>query len=301
MSQRLQGYFYLTLAMITVGSTVVASKVIAAGMPPFAATALRFAVALPVFVVLMRLTGAARPKLETRDWVIMVLQSAAGSVGYTVLLILGLRLTSAADAGVVTGTLPIVAAAISVIVLGERPDRRLVFAVTLAAVGVLAITVPTGGGMHSLVGNALVFAAVVGEGLFILLNKRMRVAIPPLVLSTWLTGIGLVLSALAAVAEAAVGGLAAWPAATPGVILAIVYYGLVPTVGGFLAWYAGAARVSGVEASLFTALAPVTAVLLAVAVLGEMIGPLQIAGIGLVLGAVLVLGLPRRTAADAAV
>ncbi|CEJ13920.1 putative DMT superfamily transporter inner membrane protein [bacterium YEK0313] len=293
MSQRLQGYFYLTLAMVTVGSTVVASKVIAAGMPPFAATALRFAVALPVFVVLMRLAGAARPKLEARDWAIMVLQSAAGSVGYTVLLILGLRLTSAADAGVVTGTLPIVAAAISVIVLGERPDRRLVFAVALAAVGVLAITVPTGGGMHSLVGNALVFAAVVGEGLFILLNKRMRVAIPPLVLSTWLTGIGLVLSGLAAVAEAAVGGPAAWPAATPGAVLAIVYYGLVPTVGGFLAWYAGAARVSGVEASLFTALAPVTAVLLAVAVLGETIGPLQVAGIGLVLAAVLTLGLPR--------
>ncbi|MCZ0735500.1 DMT family transporter [Phreatobacter sp. AB_2022a] len=300
MSQRLQGYFYLTLAMVTVGSTVVASKVIAAGMPPFAATALRFAVALPVFVVLMRLAGAARPKLEARDWAIMVLQSAAGSVGYTVLLILGLRLTSAADAGVVTGTLPIVAAAISVIVLGERPDRRLVFAVALAAVGVLAITVPTGGGMHSLVGNALVFAAVVGEGLFILLNKRMRVAIPPLVLSTWLTGIGLVLSGLAAVAEAAVGGSAAWPAATPGAVLAIVYYGLVPTVGGFLAWYAGAARVSGVEASLFTALAPVTAVLLAVAVLGETIGSLQVAGIGLVLAAVLTLGLPRRTGDAAA-
>lgn len=299
MSQRLQGYFYLTLAMITVGSTVVASKVIALGVPPFTATALRFAVALPVFIVLMRLAGAAVPKLGRRDWTIMVLQSAAGSVGYTVLLILGLRLTPATDAGVVTGTLPIVAAGISVMVLGERPDRRLILAVALAAVGVLAITVPGDGqGASSLVGNALVFAAVVGEGLFILLNKRMRVAVPPLVLSTWLTGIGFGLAAAAAVVELTITGAGAVSGIGADAALAIVYYGLVPTVGGFLAWYAGSARVSGVEASLFTALAPVTAVLLAVVVLGEAISFLQVAGIGLVLTAVLALGLPGKAASE---
>lgn len=46
MSQRLTGYLCLTLAMMTVGATVTASKVIAGGMAPFTATTLRFAVAL---------------------------------------------------------------------------------------------------------------------------------------------------------------------------------------------------------------------------------------------------------------
>ena len=53
------GYFYLTLAMVLVGSTVIASKVIASGLPPFTATALRFAIALPCLLGAMRLTGAS--------------------------------------------------------------------------------------------------------------------------------------------------------------------------------------------------------------------------------------------------
>jgi len=62
MTRRTQGYLYLALAMVTVGSTVVASKLIAAGLPPFTATALRFAVALPLFLALLRLTGTPWPR-----------------------------------------------------------------------------------------------------------------------------------------------------------------------------------------------------------------------------------------------
>jgi drug/metabolite transporter (DMT)-like permease len=67
----------------------------------------------------------------------------------------------------------------------------------------------------------------------------------------------------------------------------------VPTVGGFILWYQGAARVSGAEASLFTAVAPVSAVLLAALVLGETVTTNQIAGIGCVLAAVISLGLSQ--------
>ncbi|HYE51633.1 MAG TPA: EamA family transporter, partial [Azospirillaceae bacterium] len=75
-----QGYLYLTLAMAIVGSTVVASKLIAAGLPPFTATALRFAVAFPLFLALMKLTGAAWPRPDRRDRVLLLVQAGAGSV-----------------------------------------------------------------------------------------------------------------------------------------------------------------------------------------------------------------------------
>ncbi|MFP4904747.1 hypothetical protein ACLFKT_37670, partial [Paraburkholderia sp. BR14261] len=52
----------LTAAMLTVGSTVIASKAIGAGLDPLPATALRFGMALPVFLLLMRLTGTAFPR-----------------------------------------------------------------------------------------------------------------------------------------------------------------------------------------------------------------------------------------------
>lgn len=202
MSEKFRGYFYLSLAMILVGSTVIASKIIAAGLAPFTATALRFAVAFPLFLLLMWFTGTSWPKLKSRDWLILIAQAGAGSVGYTTLLIAGLSLTSATDAGVVIGTLPVVSAAIAILVLGERPDRRLLAAIALAAIGVLTIVFKSGeGGAHSPLGIALIFGAVVCEGLFILLNKRVKAEISPLALSTMMTGLGFAVALIPALFE----------------------------------------------------------------------------------------------------
>lgn len=303
MTKQLQGYFQLSLAMVLVGSTVVASKVIASGLPPFTATALRFAIALPLFLLLMRITATPWPRLAKGDWRILLLQAGAGSVGYTTLLISGLKLTPAADAGVIIGTLPAVSAAIAILLLGERPDRLLLLAIALAGAGVLAIVVPSdAGGARSLVGSALIFGAVVCEGLFILLGKRLEAEVPPLVLSTLMAGLGGAIAIPFAVAELPLAGAATAPA-----LVAVAYYALVPTVAGFLLWYAGLAKVSGTEASVFTALAPVSAVLLAPAVLGEPIVAKQTIGIACVLSAVLSLSLRaanlpggERASADAA-
>lgn len=303
MTKQLQGYFQLSLAMVLVGSTVVASKVIASGLPPFTATALRFAIALPLFLLLMRITATPWPRLAKGDWRILLVQAGAGSVGYTTLLISGLKLTPAADAGVIIGTLPAVSAAIAILLLGERPDRLLLLAIALAGAGVLAIVVPSdAGGARSLVGSALIFGAVVCEGLFILLGKRLEAEVPPLVLSTLMAGLGGAIAIPFAVAELPSAGAATAPA-----LVAVAYYALVPTVAGFLLWYAGLAKVSGTEASVFTALAPVSAVLLAPAVLGEPIVAKQTIGIACVLSAVLSLSLRaanlpggERASADAA-
>jgi len=279
--------------MTTVGSTVVASKVIASGLPPFTATALRFAVAFPFFLFLMRWTGSGLLRLSGRDWLILVTQAGAGSVGYTTLLISGLSLTSAANAGVIIGTLPVVSAAISILVLGERPQRFLLLAIGLAAAGVFSIAFSPAAGSGSLVGDMLIFGAVICEGLFILLNKRLGTSIPPLTQSALMTAIGFVVAGVPALFEHHDIGIASQPA-----LLAVVYYALVPTVGGFILWYAGAERVSGAEASLFTAVAPATAVIFAFLVLGEAVGSNQIFGIACVLAAVIGLGLAslRRTA-----
>ncbi|MFF0950606.1 DMT family transporter [Rhizobium leguminosarum] len=282
MSRQVQGYVYLALAMLTVGSTVIASKLIASGLPPFSATALRFAIAFPVLLLLMRATGARLPKLSREDRVILIIQAGAGSVGYTTLLISGLSLTSAADAGVIIGTLPVVSAAISILLLRERPQRALLLAVALATAGVLSIAFTPDAAGGSLTGNALIFLAVVCEGLFILLNKRLKTEIAPLAQSTLMAGIGFIVAAIPAIFEAPFAD-----AISTSALGAVVYYALVPTVGGFLLWYAGAERVSGTEAALFTALAPVSAVMLAFIILGEPVGLSQIAGIACVLAAVL--------------
>ena len=284
------GYLYCALAMVTVGSTVVASKVIAAGLPPFTATALRFMVALPVFLVMCWLLRARWPRIGRHDATLLVLQAGAGSVGYTVLLISGMSFTSAATAGVLVGTLPIVCAAFAVVGLGERPTLRLLGAVALAALGVLiasGVNWPVAGadgamGTGRLFGMALVLAAVACEAFFILLNKRLRTPIEALPLSTLMCALGLLLAGAASLAMER-----PWQIAVDASALqAVLYYALVPTVLGFVLWYAGAARVSGTEAALFTALSPISATLLANTFLHEAITPPQLAGMACVLAAV---------------
>lgn len=296
MNAKMQGYCYLAAAMALVGSTVVASKIIGSGLPPFTATALRFAIALPCFALLMAASGVRLPRLSRRDWLLLAAQAVAGSVGYTTLLIAGLQRTSAVDGGVILGTLPLVTAAIAIVLLGERPGKALLAAIAAAGFGVWLMTRHASGadGASSLTGNALILGAVLCEGLFILLNKRLRAPVAPLALSAIMAGFGLAFSALASLAESP------WQADLSGdALLAVAYYALVPTVGGFLLWYAGAARVQGSEAALFTALAPASAVGLAAGLLGESLAGAQIAGMACVLGAVTLLGWPRRKRSEA--
>ncbi|MFD4837545.1 DMT family transporter [Achromobacter sp. NPDC058515] len=291
MNSRTQGFCFLAGAMALVGSTVVASKIIGAGLPPFTATALRFAIALPCFALLMAITGARIPRLGRRDWLLLMAQAIAGSVGYTTLLIAGLQRASAVDGGIILGTLPLATAAIAILVLGERPGKGALAAIGVAAFGVWLMSshAAGAGGATSLAGNALILGAVACEGLFILLNKRLHVPVAPLALSTIMAGFGLAFSALACLAEAP------WTLPLPAHALAAVgYYALVPTVGGFLLWYAGSARVRGSDAALFTALAPVSAVALAAGLLGEPLAAAQLAGMACVLAAVAMLGWAGR-------
>lgn len=296
MSERLKGMALCALAMVTVGSTVVASKVIAGGLPPFTATALRFAMALPVFLLLLRLTRTPWPRPDRRDLVLLLCQAGLGSVGYTVLLILGVRWAPAASAGVVAGTLPAVAALVAVLALRERPGRYLVGSIVLATAGVLAISWPgegSAGGSKSaaaFAGNLLILGAVVCEAMFILLNKRLRVPVRPLALSTLMTAFGLLLSLVPALFERA------WEHPLPNdALLGVAYYALVPTVLGFVLWFAGSARLKGAEAALFTALLPVSALMLAAFWLGESISLAQIGGAACVLGAVGLASLDGRS------
>ncbi|MDP4075777.1 DMT family transporter [Acidovorax sp. A1169] len=292
-SESWKGQLLCSLAMVLVGSTVVVSKVIAQDIEPFAATVLRHALALPVFLALMRWHGQRLPRVGRRDALLLTVQAAAGSVGYSVLLILGVSLASAADAGIVAGTLPAAAALFSALLLGERPGLRLVLSIALATAGVMAVALapesaPPGGASTRLAGIALVLAAVACEAVFILANKRLSQPIAALALSTLMSAGGLLLSALSAwlVAQASPSTF------TVPALAGVLYYAWVPTVGGFLLWYAGSARTSGVRASLATVWLPVAALLLSVVFLGESIRSWQWLGLGCVVAALLLASLP---------
>ena len=278
--------------MATVGSTVVASAM-AGGLDPFAASLVRFGVASPILLVICFLRGERLPRLTLREWGVIAFQSAAGSLGYTLALIWGLRYASPADASVLTGLMPIAAAAIAVLALGERPGAALWGAIALASAGSILVAFGKSGaaGEWRLLGLALVLAAVIGEACFALLNKAVATPVAPVVVATLMAVISLGLTAIP-------GAAAFWRA--PEMLGdfrglgAMAYYGVVPTVCGFWLWYTGAALTRGAQAAAFMAVAPLSAMLLSVLVLGETMRGVHIAGMALVLGAIALASLGDR-------
>ncbi|MDR3370998.1 DMT family transporter [Rhodoferax sp.] len=288
MSESLKGQLLCSLAMVLVGSTVVVSKIIGQDIEPFLATAMRHALALPVFLLLMRGTRARFARVSLHDAVLLLVQAAAGSVGYSVLLIQGVQLSGAADASVIAGTLPAMSALFAMVALGERPGARMLLSMALATVGVVMVSLSPDAVAQSstrLKGIGLVLGAIACESGFILANKRLAQPMPALQMSTLMCAGGLLLSAVAAwwVAPVSVSKEMSTPA-----LLGVAYYAWVPTVGGFLLWYAGSARTSGARASLATVWLPVSALLLSALFLGEIIHPWQWLGFACVVLAIVI-------------
>lgn len=261
----------LAAAMALVGSSVVVGKIVVTRIPVFLVGGLRFAVAALVLVPLVLVASRGLPALGRRDVAILCLQAFTGIFAFNVLLLYGLALTSAAEAGIVTSTTPAVAAALAALVLGERWTTRRALAVASAAVGLLVIGASAsgpepGGGGARLAGNALVLAAVVCEAVFLVCSRVLAQRLPPVVVATGITVLGLAMFAPFAAREARafdLGGLGA------GGWLAILYYGLAVTVVAFLLWARGMAVVPASTAAVFTGVLPVSAVGLSWLVLGE--------------------------------
>lgn len=281
-SQKLKAYLMMVAAMVTVGSTIVASKFMAE-MPVFIAAFVRFVVASPILLSLVWFTGKRLPMLTWREWGTLFAQAGLGSVGYSVLLIVGLSLTQASDASVIAGTLPAVAALLSFVVLRERLSGWTMLAVVLATlgVGVLSLGNPVAvgdNGDQRLTGNFLVLFAIACEAAFLLLNKTVKTQIDPLVLAATMSVLSMAFCAVPALFQWI---QASEPVLTVRAVGAAVYYALVPTVLGFYLWYQGASKVSGAEASLFTAVYPIAGLLLSAGVLGESIETRHWIGVGI--------------------
>ncbi len=264
-------YIHLSLAMIIVGSSVVFGRIITEAFPVFLASGLRFALASAILVPLVMRPGRKLPRMPRRDLGLLVLMAFCGQVMFTVFLLLGLRLTSAIEAGLITSTTPAAMALVSLVLLKERLSLRSALGVVLALLGVLVINGLLSTGSVEvrpgrIWGNLLICGAVFGEAVFLLLRKSLTPVLSDLALTAALCFLGFLMFLPLAVYQG-------WGFDFRGVgareWMAILYFGLVFTVVAYLFWFKGVAKVSGSTAGAFTALMPVSAVVLSNLFLGE--------------------------------
>ena len=281
--------------MAIVGSSVVVGKLIVATVPVMLVAALRLGLASTVLVPLVLAREGGLPAVERRDVIVLVLQAFMGMFVFNALLLSGLRFTTAAEGGIVTATTPAVAAILSVVFLGERVDMRGALGIALAVAGILAVnalsSAPMGArGPAPLVGNVLVFGAVVGEASYIVCGKIASRRVPPLIVATALSGLGFLMFLPFALWQSArfdfaLLGTREW--------LAIVYYAVAGTVIAAVLWSRGLIHVPASTAGAFSGVLPISAVALSYVVLGERFAWSHVLGAACVIAGILLLARPR--------
>ncbi|MDQ4045413.1 MAG: DMT family transporter [Chloroflexota bacterium] len=281
-------YLFLGSAMLIVGTSVVASKIVVETMPIYTASALRFLIAGIVLLVLVRHTGGI-PPLPGRLHLIVALQALAGLVVFNAMLLLGLDRTTAIASGIITSSTPAVIALMSVMV-GDRLKRGGWLGVILAMLGILIVnlfgTDEAASASQPFLGAVLVSLAVVGEALYTVLGKIAAPSLRPVPMATLVTVYGFLLFLPLAATD--IGDL------RPGEIpvsgwLALLYLALIVTVVAFALWFQGLQRVPASMAGAFTGMIPVGTILATAIFLDEPVTLLHVLGVVVVVvGIVLV-------------
>ncbi len=290
MSSDFSAHLRLAASMAIVGGSVVAGKVVADGLPLHLASAVRMALAAGALLPLTWKADGGLRLPSKRDLTALGLCAFTGVFLFNLFLLWGLRLTGAAEAGVITATTPAVLAVVALIMLGERPGKAGWLAIALSAAGLLVLQGRPDGFSGSLAGTVLVLAAVVCEALFTVYGQRVSGSLSPLATSFWVNALALAMFVPGAAIEAV--GFD-WTAVTLGGWLAILYGGLGASALAYVLWYAGLARLGAAKAAPHTAMMPLAALALSALLLGEEVGLRHLVGMALVGAALAVNVLPR--------
>ena len=249
--------------------------------------AVRFVLAAALFWTLVLAGGAAHElrALGRRDAGIGLALGAGGYALQAGCYFAALERIDASLLSLLLYTFPAIVAAAAVALGRERLDGRRLAALVLASGGLALVVAGAGAGALDPLGAALGLGAAVVYSAYILVSEGIAGRMRPRVLSALVcTGAAASLTAGSAVlGELRPGELtvAGW-----GWLACLAAVSTVAAIGLF---FAGLRRVGPTTASILATVEPLVTVLLAFLAFGETLGPMQLGGGALVLGAVLVL------------
>lgn len=271
-SPKLIAYSWLTASMALVGTYVALSKPLAAAIPVLALAFLRFAIAA-IAMLPWTFAAAGEAPLSRTEHRLFFLLSFFGNFLFSICMLTGISMTTATAAGVILATLPAVVALLSRWFLRERLTVRVWIAIALAVVGIVLLQLARDQTAQAanftwlpLLGNALLFCAVVCEAIYVIIAKRLAATRSPLRVSALANVWGLVLIApfgLWALGSFDLGALSAnlW--------LLLIFYSLGASLFAVWMWVTGLKHVEASHAGVFTVALPIAATLVGVLVLGE--------------------------------
>lgn len=301
-SQRLAAYGCLALSMSLVGAYVALTKPLAVVLPVFLLGWLRFGIGGVAMLRWLRKPASEQP-LSARSRVLIFLESFLGNFLFTLCMITGVSMTSAVSAGVIMSFIPAMVALMSWIFLKEEIGPRVWAAVACGALGIgllslaqvdssasqAAIEATEGGSTRAWLGNLLLFGAVICEGAYAVIGKKLTRVLSPKRISAIINLWGFVLMTpfglyIALDFDFSSVGADMW--------LLLVFYALAASVWTVWLWMTGLKSVPASRAGVFTVMLPISAALVGVLVLGESLTGTQLVAFAIALAGLLLATLP---------
>jgi drug/metabolite transporter (DMT)-like permease len=293
--------------MTLVGSYVALSKPLVAAIPVFLLAWLRFGIGGLAMLHWLR-KPADEPPMTRQTKRLVFLESFLGNFLFSICMLFGVSMTSAVSAGVIMASIPAVVALLSRGFLRERIAPRVWAAIACAGSGIalLGLAAPEGtmhvaqgiapanGTATAWLGNLLVFAAVLCEGSYAVIGKKLTGTLGPRRITSLINLWGFAL-------VTPFGAYAAlhfeFASVRPGIWILLLFYSMAASVWTVWLWMTGLKSVPAAQGGVFTVMLPVSAALVGVFALGEHVGGLQLLAFGLALAGVVLATAPVRPAA----
>jgi drug/metabolite transporter (DMT)-like permease len=290
---RLLACLLLAGSMALVGTYVALSKPLTAVIPVFALAFLRFGIAAVAMLPWTFRAAGEAPLTTTEQWLFFLL-SFFGNFLFSICMLTGITFTTATAAGVILATLPAVVALLSRFFLRERLTPRVLLAIALAVGGIvllqLAKATESANARSALLGNLLMFGAVVCEAIYVIIAKRLSATRTPLRVSALINLWGLALITplgLWSLASFDLGSLNA------GHWSLLVFYSLAASLFAVWMWVTGLKHIPASQAGVFTVALPIAATAVGVLLLGERFTVLHAAALACASMGVLLIGTAR--------
>jgi drug/metabolite transporter (DMT)-like permease len=268
---RILGVVLVNLATLAWATNAVLGRWLRADVGPLTLTALRFTVATAFFgIMLQRRAPYERRYGKDRWWLLAM--GLAGVVGFSPLLYLGLRYSTAVNCSLIQGFSPLITVLIAGLIIQEPVTRRQMVGAILGLIGVMGLI--SGGSLAFLLhlhfnpGDLILLAAAFIWAFYSVFARRAMRRRSPLAAVALSTFLALPLLAVAAAFELAYIPLNL----RMETIAAIVHICIVPTIVGYWSWNRAVQALGAGGAMVFYNTLPLYGAVLGAAFLDE---PLQ--------------------------
>lgn len=283
-----KGLGLLVLATVLWSGNYIAGRLLAPIMSAYTLNAIRWVVSSVVLIGIYRITGRQLP--WRREWAKFTLMGFIGMFIFSTLTYLGLRSLPAAQAGMISGTMPVIILLLSVALLHERPSLTAWGGVLISVIGAV-ILMGLSHSLHFSLGDLEILGSAIAWGFYTVLGKRFGKHIDPLTLTTGSAIFGAVPSIIMAFV---MGGRLSLHLTAIG-WGSLLYVSTMSSVVAYFVWTAGVKTVGAGRAAPFMNLLPVWTVIMGILLLGEHVAWHQLFGGALTIGGALISGLSRAT------